>query len=480
MQLAYVMRLAKQYMALGAIGMFAAILVMVLFSLLYQRKYDLKDRKLAWSNFVATGLLIGYLIIVAGATLLSRGRYETSLAQLKLFETYQEAWYDADMVGWRNLVLNILMFVPIGFLLPFTLKPFRKWWMTYIGGFIVTFLIESTQYIFRCGVFQTDDLLNNLLGTMIGYGGFCIVILIKNSILHRNVQWRRTICSQIPLVVTVISFLTIFCVYQAKEYGNLSCENINTYKKVSITEAPNLEVSEKEKEIMIRKLHVYSKEEVLELARSIFWQTGLQLNASDSSFYDTRATLYSKNRQAAIWVNYQGGTFDYENYSQQYDSHGNPIIVNACATRQRVEKAVKELGVTVPTNATFENQGNGYYKFNLEQSEAKDTAAGFITCCYTVNDMISTLHYYMIETVSYKKCQMYSTQEILQQLKSGKFFKVETEAEEQIDMAKVKKIEVESIQQNLLLDSKGYFRPVFHCRVICDGIEGYIDVPAKK
>jgi len=30
MQLAYVMRLAKQYMALGAIGMFAAILVMVL------------------------------------------------------------------------------------------------------------------------------------------------------------------------------------------------------------------------------------------------------------------------------------------------------------------------------------------------------------------------------------------------------------------------------------------------------------------
>lgn len=126
MQLAYVMRLAKQYMALGAIGMFAAILVMVLFSLLYQRKYDLKDRKLAWSNFVATGLLIGYLIIVAGATLLSRGRYETSLAQLKLFETYQEAWYDADMVGWRNLVLNILMFVPIGFLLPFTLKPFEN------------------------------------------------------------------------------------------------------------------------------------------------------------------------------------------------------------------------------------------------------------------------------------------------------------------------------------------------------------------
>lgn len=480
MQLAYVMRLAKQYMALGAIGMFAAILVMVLFSLLYQRKYDLKDRKLAWSNFVATGLLIGYLIIVAGATLLSRGRYETSLAQLKLFETYQEAWYDADMVGWRNLFLNILMFVPIGFLLPFTLKCFRKWWLTYIGGFIITFLIETTQYIFRCGVFQTDDLLNNLLGAMIGYGGFCIIILIKNSILHRNICWRRVICSQIPLIVTIACFLTIFLVYQVKEYGNLSCENINTYKKVSITEASSLEVSKEEKEIMIRKLHVYSKEEVLELARSIFWQTGLQLNASDSSFYDTRATLYSKNRQAAIWVNYQGGTFDYENYSQQFDSHGNPIVVDANASRSELEKALEDLGLTVPTDATFVNQGNGYYKFNLEQSEAKDTAAGFITCCYTVNDMISSLHYYMIETVAYKNCRMHSTQDILKQLKKGKFFKVETDADGQINMADVKEIEVESIDQNLLLDSKGYFRPVFHCQVICDGIEGYIDIPAKK
>ena len=67
----------------------------------------------------------------------------------------------------RGLYLNILMFIPFGFLAK-TWKPAAPAWKIVLAGFGFSMLIELTQMIFHLGMFETDDLMTNTLGTWLG------------------------------------------------------------------------------------------------------------------------------------------------------------------------------------------------------------------------------------------------------------------------------------------------------------------------
>lgn len=477
-----VIRLATQYMVFGVVGALLTIFFLLLFWRKRQQKRPLTTKEIPWSVFGAAGILIGYLIIVAGATLVSRGRYEQSLAQLKFLETYEEAWYNADIAEWRDLILNIFMFIPIGFLFPFLRNYFKKWWVTYLGGFCLTFMIESTQFVLRCGVFQVDDLWNNLLGTMIGYSLFCLLhALKKRFIFRKKISWRLVLLMQMPILICVLAFLILFVSYQRKEFGNLSCENIKRHDNVEVIIEPKLVANQKENSVLLWKSQVYTRKEALFRAKSILQIAGFTLDKEDFEFYETQAVFRSFDRQAAIWINYQGGTFDYENYMQQWDSHGNPILLNENATRKTVEDALTQLNITVPSYASFEKQEDGYYRFATKDNGTLHAINGFLLCRYTVNDTISSLRYYMIKTTPYKKWQIHSSQWCISQLKKGRFYKIESGEQNQNKLEQKKQIRIHSIKLNFLPDSKGYYRPIFHCIGRCDGKDGwYIDIPAQK
>lgn len=78
-------------------------------------------------------------------------------------------------------VLNLLLFVPLGYLLPqFFSKPknhsdastgkiIKKWWQVISIGFITSLLIETGQIVFRVGIFELDDILKNTMGTGVGF-----------------------------------------------------------------------------------------------------------------------------------------------------------------------------------------------------------------------------------------------------------------------------------------------------------------------
>lgn len=66
-----------------------------------------------------------------------------------------------------GVYMNILMFAPLGFLF----KCFHEntaTWKIVVTGFIVSLSIEVAQMIFHLGMFETDDLLTNTLGTWAG------------------------------------------------------------------------------------------------------------------------------------------------------------------------------------------------------------------------------------------------------------------------------------------------------------------------
>jgi len=74
------------------------------------------------------------------------------------------------------VIENILLFIPYGFLLRMLCKKKCCFWKNAGIGFLTSLGIECLQYISGRGVFQTDDLITNTLGAVLGYLVFYVFI----------------------------------------------------------------------------------------------------------------------------------------------------------------------------------------------------------------------------------------------------------------------------------------------------------------
>lgn len=74
----------------------------------------------------------------------------------------------------KEIVLNILLYVPLGYLLPFMWRgafaPRRSCvpWRAVAVGFAASCLTELMQLAFHIGLFEFDDIINNTLGCLMG------------------------------------------------------------------------------------------------------------------------------------------------------------------------------------------------------------------------------------------------------------------------------------------------------------------------
>lgn len=76
-----------------------------------------------------------------------------------------------------NLLGNVLIFAPVGFLSAFLFKE-PKWYKSLLAGLSLSMTIEIVQLFLLTRSFDVDDLLLNGLGTLLGYGAFKLFTLI--------------------------------------------------------------------------------------------------------------------------------------------------------------------------------------------------------------------------------------------------------------------------------------------------------------
>lgn len=84
--------------------------------------------------------------------------------QMELFWSYK-AWFAGDASLGREIVLNILLFVPFGFSMALITK---KNWVVIVAALVLTAASEVIQLLFGLGLFEWDDIINNTLGAVIG------------------------------------------------------------------------------------------------------------------------------------------------------------------------------------------------------------------------------------------------------------------------------------------------------------------------
>ena len=133
-----------------------------------------RDRS-SYKAFLRTVSVL-YVSALIYLTFVRGGRSNLASVSLKppiyFLRAIQSGKYRA--VTHRSL-LNMLLFVPFGYLLPqiLTVSARKKMaiagWHIILCGFLSSLLIESCQFIFHRGVFELDDLVKNTMGTAVGW-----------------------------------------------------------------------------------------------------------------------------------------------------------------------------------------------------------------------------------------------------------------------------------------------------------------------
>ena len=122
--------------------------------------------------------LFGACVIMVLAATVVVGVTGTAAADRSLnlvpFRVFQETWDMPQPKKITQTVANIVMFIPLGFMLPTAFRGMRYFWKTALSLTLFSLAIETAQY-FTGRSADIDDLMLNASGGILGYLAFFII-----------------------------------------------------------------------------------------------------------------------------------------------------------------------------------------------------------------------------------------------------------------------------------------------------------------
>ena len=140
----------------------AVLLAAVLFFVC--RKWEMAKR-------IAISVLLPYFFLIIVSTLAARVVKISPRWNLTPFWTYRKILNSGPSAAWlkKEILFNILMLLPLGLLAPILLEKRKLLW-TILIGLCFSVGIELLQFLTKRGLCETDDLIHNCIGVLIGYG----------------------------------------------------------------------------------------------------------------------------------------------------------------------------------------------------------------------------------------------------------------------------------------------------------------------
>lgn len=118
--------------------------------------------------------------------------------------------------GMATYILNIIMFVPLGFLLPLIWKKYRKVWRVLCIGAVFSLAIEIGQ-LFNRRQTDIDDFLMNTIGACIGFG----IWMLFAVVLKRRDAKTYSLTKNEAAVYIAASVLGTFFLYNPRYFISL-------------------------------------------------------------------------------------------------------------------------------------------------------------------------------------------------------------------------------------------------------------------
>ncbi|WP_339149063.1 MULTISPECIES: VanZ family protein [unclassified Sutcliffiella] len=447
-------------LALIAVVVIGAVLAVGYF-FVYRKLLGGKKR-LSIKRWLVGGMFTGYIIMVLGVTFLSRGPGFENEMNLSLFYSYRDAWYTFSVRPWQFVILNIVMFVPLGILLPLLHPRFQKAAWTLGASFLFTLFIESTQYVTKFGRFVVDDLFNNFIGGVIGYG-ICMGVMklrekrVKPAILYFS-----------PMLLVVAMFGGIFGYYHLKEFGNLA---IVPAIKVDMSKAyitTDVEFDDRKVTSTVYKAPFYTQEEGDALALDLFDRMGVDTSDLETIYYPNEGIYRAgTNGSYSLWFYGIDGSYNYWDWSANGES-----VEPKEVEEEDLRGELVDFGIVLPAEASFKQvEDSGHYNFTVDKLlDGDNLIDGNLTVGYYSDDTIKVIDNSLITYEKVRDIEMKSEQEAYEQILKGKFRHFSHDR-------KLERLHIYDVTVSYFLDSKGYYQPVYAFYSELDGEEVTILVP---
>ena len=445
MRIRDIILLLKNYIFLGIVLLIIlGILFLIGYKVIYQKLMN-GNKKIQKKKLLLYSISVCYFAVVFGAVFLSRGNVYKEV-NLHLFSSYLEAYHNMSPSLIRNIILNILLFVPLGIFLPLYTKKIEKICIVIPIGFAITLLIEFIQYSTGYGIFELADLLNNTIGVVIGYGLYKSYynIINKENKIHLIGYFS-------PIFVIITIFIIISIIYQNKEFGNLPFEYNYKLNLLKTNIINNIELSDKKETKPIYYLKTLKESETRKLANEFYENLGTSVREEDIEMYiyEDTAIYGSTDGNYSMWINYADGSYTFNDFSN-FDKN---IEVQIGATKETIVSALNKIGIEIPEESVFEElDGNYIFKVNIKNEE--NVIEGKLTCSYYNDDTVKRVENNIIKYSKVKEKEIISEKEAYQQIISGKF-------QYGRYYGNIKELIIENIELKYYLDTKGYYVPIY-------------------
>lgn len=113
-------------------------------------------------RYIMRLLLAVYVLLIYCSTVFFRIAEDVRKYDFTPFWSYDNPEYFLERI------MNIVVFIPVGFLLGVSISNI-KWWKVLLVGICLSTSIEFLQLITKSGFSEIDDIMHNTLGCIIGY-----------------------------------------------------------------------------------------------------------------------------------------------------------------------------------------------------------------------------------------------------------------------------------------------------------------------
>lgn len=467
--LEYVLYLFQKSLILVLLAGIVAGAVLGIIYFVHKRKYK-GEKKFPWGKALLWLVFLGYLVIVLYATMLRWDGFFHREWNLHLFRAWREAWNNFSVKNWANVLLNVAMFGPLGFLLPLLSKKFRKWYVAIPVGFGTSLAIELFQLAFGRGICDVDDLFCNTLGAVIGY---FMIMTILSLFGEKGKRWKPGLAYGCLTLASVMAVCSVFIVYQMKEYGNLPNAAAYTNNTNGTVWTLECDFPAVEAEMAVYKTQTRSIDECDAFGEEFRKLVGAEYTTI--SYYQEAAYYMDQsgdeNGTHFLFVSYLDPSYEYRcGYGD------NPIWVDG--ERGAIEAALSHLPVFIPEYSEFTVEGDGWHTFTVEQRiDGAVMVDGALRCRYAEDGTIREVQNNLLSYTYHDKVSVITPEEAYERLCNGEFndggfFENKAPAE----------VTVLSSSLEYEIDTKGFYQPVYYFEVAStDGTYAYnIMIPAMK
>lgn len=253
---------------------------------MYKNSFTEKKNANYSRNILVGVIFFSYIVAVIYATFFSeRLQYET--INLKMFSSYFYLLEDFSYRLWFQMVGNILLFIPIGGMLPIILKKFSKFQYILFVGLALSACIELVQYITKRGVLDVDDIINNMLGVILGYCCFKIFSELGLQKLKNPIRFA------IPFMVVIIIYSLPIIGFYGEGIGKITEFVYRDYDMDSVSIESDISFSKSADTGQIYKSERISKKEADKFAEDFFNQLGYEIDSSQTLTYEDCKVYYS-------------------------------------------------------------------------------------------------------------------------------------------------------------------------------------------